>query len=205
MKAPCAGGFCSGREWGKKWMRNQGQSCLPIGNGFLIVPALKVSLRHRTAHRQPGPDSYIGLDCGVLLLLVPPAMHLCPSSPTPFTSLYCCAHPIGRSCSDRGPAPKIGPSPCYQPWLSTLQTADPTTQCMHTPGSSHSYCLSWSPASKGVTEASHSPCSHCGSSALLSRDHDVVDAVDAVAWAVKLSHLLGPRANTTPILRALHH
>lgn len=95
------------------------------------MPALKVSLRHRTAHRQPGPDSYIGLDCGVLLRLVPPAVHLCPSSPTPFTSLYCCAHPIGRSCSDRGPAPKIGPSPCYQPWLSTLQTADPTTQCMH--------------------------------------------------------------------------
>ena len=100
-------GFCSGREWGKKWARDQGQSCLPIGKGFLIVPALKVSLGHRTAHGQPGPDSYIGLDCGVLLQLVPPAVHLCPASPTPFTRLYCCAHPIGRSCSDRGV--------CWQP------------------------------------------------------------------------------------------
>ena len=59
-------------------------------NGSLAVPVLKFSLRPRSAHRGPGPDSYTGLHHWAPLQLASPAAHLHPNSPRQ-TPLLCTA------------------------------------------------------------------------------------------------------------------
>lgn len=60
-----------------------------------------------------------------------------------------------------------------------LQLA-PTAECVQTTSSSHHHFLSWSLANGpgDNTEDHNSPCSHCRSSAVLAKDHIVVNAVD---------------------------
>ena len=83
----------------------------------------------------------------------------------------------------------------------------PAVKCLHTTGSDHHHWLPWSLAAgtEGTTEHPESTCDLCRTSAVLTKGHIVVDAVELSGLSQRDIIPPGLGATIHPHVDALHH